>query len=215
MRSRSINCYVIFFAKPFNITSFSTCHLAPLNTSNNPPLSNESHNYNATTSPCSSPLCPHPPHPPTAASTKTPRILNHPQLLFLPRPLRPSERIPRCTFPPPHSLLVLPPLFFSPSAFHATNLTLSEIQRNFFLTITALPLGLALYTFSTSDTSSTPWLTRVIHYYSDYKDEWTRRNELHTRAVEEAAFDRNLFLNSNMAGKGGRERGGYELIYPE
>ncbi|KAJ8612944.1 hypothetical protein MRB53_037152 [Persea americana] len=38
--------------------------------------------------------------------------------------------------------------------------------------------------------------TRIITAYADYKQLWEDRNALHTKAVEQAGHDRNLFLNT-------------------
>lgn len=36
----------------------------------------------------------------------------------------------------------------------------------------------------------------MIDAYAGYRDTWAERNKLHTDMIEQAAFDRNLFLNS-------------------
>ena len=46
------------------------------------------------------------------------------------------------------------------------------------------------------NTHEKPWFTRLIDSYSDLKAAWADRNDLHTRAIEQAASDRNLFQNS-------------------
>ena len=74
-------------------------------------------------------------------------------------------------------------------------------QRNFFIALTAIPVFAAAYRFSNSDPNAPPLFTRIIEAYSNYKEEWTTRNTLHTRAVEQAAFDRNLFLNEGRGAK--------------
>ncbi|KAI4140072.1 MAG: hypothetical protein LQ340_007928, partial [Diploschistes diacapsis] len=71
--------------------------------------------------------------------------------------------------------------------------------RNFYLTLAAIPVSLAFYSFTTSDPTAPPLFTRIINAYSDYKDEWALRNTLHTHAIEQAAFDRNLFQNETGA----------------
>ncbi|MCJ1408963.1 hypothetical protein MMC19_003040 [Ptychographa xylographoides] len=72
--------------------------------------------------------------------------------------------------------------------------------RGFYLTLASLPLGFALYKFSrnennSSATSAQPAITRFLDHWSGYKDRWVARNTLHTRMVEQAANDRNLFQN--------------------
>ena len=74
-------------------------------------------------------------------------------------------------------------------------------QRNFFIVLTAIPVFAAAYRFSNSDPNAPPLFTRIIEAYSTYKEEWTTRNTLHTRAVEQAAYDRNLFLNEGRGAK--------------
>ncbi|MCJ1323949.1 hypothetical protein MMC10_000611 [Thelotrema lepadinum] len=74
-----------------------------------------------------------------------------------------------------------------------------HLGRNFFIALTAIPVFAAAYRFSNSDPNAPPLFTRIIEAYSTYKEEWTTRNTLHTRAVEQAAFDRNLFLNERGA----------------
>jgi hypothetical protein len=68
-------------------------------------------------------------------------------------------------------------------------------QRNFYLTLAAIPLGFALYKF-TADSKEGPSFTRLIERYSEYKEQWTARNTLHTTMIEQAAHDRNLFQSS-------------------
>ena len=70
------------------------------------------------------------------------------------------------------------------------------LQRNFYLTITAVPVVYALYAFTTNDPGAAPLFTRMINYYSQYEERWKQRNTLHTAMIEQAAFDRNLFQNS-------------------
>ena len=48
---------------------------------------------------------------------------------------------------------------------------------------------------SSSD-NETPFLTRLIERWSDMGQQWTDRNALHTRMIEQAAHDRNLFQSA-------------------
>ena len=74
-------------------------------------------------------------------------------------------------------------------------------QKGFYITIALLPLSFALYKFShsthnASDPSTQPLLTRLIHSYSNYKQRWIDRNAAHTKMMEQAAHDRNLFQST-------------------
>ena len=73
-----------------------------------------------------------------------------------------------------------------------------SLGRGFYFALAVLPLSFALYKFSRSsdDPASQPWLTRVIGSYDHWRDEWTRRNTLHTAMIEQAAHDRHLFQGS-------------------
>lgn len=75
-------------------------------------------------------------------------------------------------------------------------LTRVRLQRNFFITLAALPIGWSVYQFTLNDGKTTPLFTRIIESYSEYKERWTARNTLHTAMVEQAAHDRNLFHSS-------------------
>ncbi|XTI95699.1 hypothetical protein V2W45_1182145, partial [Cenococcum geophilum] len=68
--------------------------------------------------------------------------------------------------------------------------------KGFFISVATIPAAYALYKFSRMNTDEKPWFTRLIDSYSDLKATWADRNDLHTRAIEQAAFDRNLFQNS-------------------
>ncbi|KAI4161447.1 MAG: hypothetical protein LQ342_004850 [Letrouitia transgressa] len=75
----------------------------------------------------------------------------------------------------------------------------TNILRGFYLTVAAIPLGFALYKFSLSDDGQ-PFFTRMIQKYSDFQESFAERNALHTRVMEQAAHDRNLFVNSQGSG---------------
>ncbi|KAL8813713.1 MAG: hypothetical protein Q9200_000050 [Gallowayella weberi] len=75
------------------------------------------------------------------------------------------------------------------------------LGRGFYIAIAALPLSFALYKLSrATDGSSTesaqPWLTRMIRSYDDWQKSYAERNAMHTKMVEQAGHDRNLFINS-------------------
>ncbi|KAL8632126.1 hypothetical protein Q9189_002150 [Teloschistes chrysophthalmus] len=65
----------------------------------------------------------------------------------------------------------------------------------------ALPLSFAVYKFSRSsddsgDEASQPWFTRMIRRYDSWQRAFVERNALHTKMLEQAGHDRNLFHNS-------------------
>lgn len=80
---------------------------------------------------------------------------------------------------------------------NADLLSLACVQSWFYIGAASLPIGLALYKFSTSDPNSKPWITRLIEEYSNSGKTWEDRNALHTMAVERAAKDRHLFYSQN------------------
>lgn len=67
-----------------------------------------------------------------------------------------------------------------------------------------------LYRVSAQGTGpdSQPAITRMINSYDGWRARWQERNDLHTQMMEQAASDRNLFLNS----RGTRH---VELKFPE
>ncbi|KAL1960812.1 hypothetical protein VTO42DRAFT_6642 [Malbranchea cinnamomea] len=72
-----------------------------------------------------------------------------------------------------------------------------SLGRGFYIGVASIPVGLAVYKFSTSDPNTKPWLTRLIEEYSPSRKTWEERNALHTMAVERAAEDRHLFYSQN------------------
>ncbi|KAI4160718.1 MAG: hypothetical protein L6R39_000177 [Caloplaca ligustica] len=76
-----------------------------------------------------------------------------------------------------------------------------SLGRGFYVVLAALPLSFAIYKFSRSSDGSNaesaqPWFTRVLRAYDSWSNSWEERNSLHTKAIEQAAHDRNLFFNS-------------------
>ncbi|KAI9756157.1 MAG: hypothetical protein M4579_003970 [Chaenotheca gracillima] len=72
-----------------------------------------------------------------------------------------------------------------------------SLGKGLYITLAAIPTSLALYKFSRSgDDNSKPILTRIIEAYKGYEQRWLERNSLHTKMIEQAAHDRNLFHNS-------------------
>ncbi|OJD23857.1 hypothetical protein ACJ73_04789 [Blastomyces percursus] len=79
------------------------------------------------------------------------------------------------------------------SASHHAEPVNENFGRGFYIFLASVPIGLALYNYSTSDPSSKPWMTRLIENYSPKESMWEQRNALHTAAIERAAADRHLF----------------------
>jgi len=81
----------------------------------------------------------------------------------------------------------------------------------FYICLSSIPLSLAVYKFSGQGTSDKPYFTRLISdTYAGYKTQWAQRNDSHTRAMEQAAADRSLFIHE--ANNTTRH---VELKYPE
>lgn len=69
-------------------------------------------------------------------------------------------------------------------------------QKGFYITLSAIPVSLAIYKFTRQGTDEQPYFTRLIQdTYNSYKVKWAERNDFHTQAVEQAAADRTLFMN--------------------
>ncbi|KAF2498303.1 NADH-ubiquinone oxidoreductase-like protein, partial [Lophium mytilinum] len=66
----------------------------------------------------------------------------------------------------------------------------------FYIGIAAIPALLGLYYASRSSDDDRPLLYRYIDSYSEYKTLWAERNDIHTKALERAGADRNLFIHS-------------------
>ncbi|KUJ11128.1 NADH-ubiquinone oxidoreductase 17.8 kDa subunit [Mollisia scopiformis] len=72
-----------------------------------------------------------------------------------------------------------------------------SLGNAFYFVLAAIPVTLCVYTFSRPSSDGTlPGLSKIIDSYSYYKERWVARNTLHTAAIEQAAFDRNLFQSS-------------------
>ncbi|KAI1941787.1 hypothetical protein LOZ66_001268 [Ophidiomyces ophidiicola] len=63
----------------------------------------------------------------------------------------------------------------------------------------SIPVGLAIYKYSTSDPENPPWITRVIQQYAPDQKLWEKQNALHTLVIEKAAEDRLLFHSQSPA----------------
>ncbi|CAK4032039.1 Hypothetical predicted protein [Lecanosticta acicola] len=70
--------------------------------------------------------------------------------------------------------------------------------KGFYITLAAIPVSLAIYKLSRQGTDEQPFFTRLIaDTYNSYAIKWAERNDFHTKAVEQAAADRVLFLNES------------------
>jgi hypothetical protein len=79
---------------------------------------------------------------------------------------------------------------------YANRANISCLQAGFYICLSAIPLSLAVYKFTGQGTSEKPYFTRLIQdTYADYKGKWAQRNDSHTRAMEQAAADRSLFIH--------------------
>ncbi|PGH18477.1 hypothetical protein AJ80_04447 [Polytolypa hystricis UAMH7299] len=94
---------------------------------------------------------------------------------------------------PVRSLLRHQPRRFASSGAHHAAPVNETFGRGFYIAVASVPVGLALYKYSTSDTTNKPWMTRLIEAYTYREEDWERTNALHTRAIEQAAQDRHLF----------------------
>jgi hypothetical protein len=64
----------------------------------------------------------------------------------------------------------------------------------FYIILGVIPASIAIYTLSRPDRDGNfTGITTLMKKYSDMQEHWTERNTLHTKALEDAAFQRNLF----------------------
>ena len=76
------------------------------------------------------------------------------------------------------------------------------IQKGFYFTIASVPFAYFLYRATRSvEAGEEPYLTKVIRQYELWLDSWRDRNELHTKMVEQAGYDR-LILQHSPPSKG-------------
>ncbi|ORY14502.1 hypothetical protein BCR34DRAFT_479408 [Clohesyomyces aquaticus] len=70
----------------------------------------------------------------------------------------------------------------------------------FWATVACVPAGGLLYTLSKTEpgteAESQPIITRMLHKYHSYGEQWTATNDLHVQLIEQAGRDRVLFANS-------------------
>ncbi|TAQ83350.1 hypothetical protein B7494_g8326 [Chlorociboria aeruginascens] len=82
------------------------------------------------------------------------------------------------------------------------------IGVSFYIILAAIPISLGVYSLSRPKDGKPAALTKLIENWAYYGDKWADRNTLHTKMIEQAAFDRNLFQSSKASGH-------IELRFPE
>ncbi|KAB2577745.1 Nadh-ubiquinone oxidoreductase kda subunit [Lasiodiplodia theobromae] len=87
-----------------------------------------------------------------------------------------------------------------------------HFSTGFYFAVGLIPAGFLLYQWTGTPNDPAdgrkPYFTRMVDMYSDYRQTWAERNKLHTDMIEQAAFDRHLFLNST-------PRRHVDLTFPE
>jgi hypothetical protein len=72
------------------------------------------------------------------------------------------------------------------------------LQTTFYVCLGILPASLLLYQAVQPGKDGEPVaITKWLHSFWYMQEEWTQRNALHTKAVEEAGFDRTLFFHAD------------------
>jgi len=73
----------------------------------------------------------------------------------------------------------------------------SMIQKGFYFTVATVPFAYLLYRATRSvEAGEEPYLTKVIRQYELWLDSWRDWNELHTKMVEQAGYDRLILQHS-------------------
>lgn len=67
------------------------------------------------------------------------------------------------------------------------------------MALSLVPIGFLMYKFSGPGHYEHKYLTRVINSYDGYRKDAAHIAALHTDALEQAAADRNLFVNTERA----------------
>ncbi|KAF5518401.1 NADH-ubiquinone oxidoreductase 17.8 kDa subunit [Colletotrichum aenigma] len=79
---------------------------------------------------------------------------------------------------------------------HAHNVE-EPIGNFFWATVAVIPAAYFMYKISQpGKDGEPPFLTKKIHEYWHYQETWAERSHLHTKAVEQAGFDRLLFFST-------------------
>jgi hypothetical protein len=70
-------------------------------------------------------------------------------------------------------------------------------QAGFWTFVAALPASLVLYQLSQPDKNGNPpAITRWINSYWYFNEQWEERSHRHTKLIEQAAQDKNLFFSA-------------------
>lgn len=73
------------------------------------------------------------------------------------------------------------------------------IGLGFWGAFAAIPFSVVVYNLAQpGKDGEAAWLTRKIHEYHSWQEEWANRSALHTKAIEQAGFDRALFLHADV-----------------
>jgi hypothetical protein len=71
------------------------------------------------------------------------------------------------------------------------------MQKGFYFTIATVPFAYFLYRTTRSvNAGEEPYFTKVIRQYELWLESWRDRNELHTKMVEQAGYDRLILQHS-------------------
>jgi hypothetical protein len=70
-----------------------------------------------------------------------------------------------------------------------------QLQTSFYVVLAAIPLSIGTYILSRPSAEGPTPFTKFINSYSDMQQKFTDTNTLHTKAIEAAAFDKNLFYS--------------------
>ncbi|KAI9809068.1 MAG: hypothetical protein M1825_002357 [Sarcosagium campestre] len=85
-----------------------------------------------------------------------------------------------------------------------------SLGKGFYITLAAVPATFAAVKFfRDAEDGETPVFTRLLERFDRYQQKFEDRNTVHTRMIEQAAFDRNLFHNSE------KRTQTFNLRYPE
>ncbi|KAM0330076.1 hypothetical protein ACHAQA_004247 [Verticillium albo-atrum] len=87
------------------------------------------------------------------------------------------------------------PRRFASDHHHHAEPVNESIGKGFWGSLAVIPAAYLVYTISQpGKDGQEPWLTQKIHSYWSWQSAWEERNHLHTKAVEQAGFDRALFF---------------------
>ena len=83
---------------------------------------------------------------------------------------------------------------YASDGHHHAEAVNESIGSGFWIAVATIPICYGVYTLSRPGADGkTPYFTELINQYTLKPEDWERRNSLHTKMIEQAAFDRNLF----------------------